>query len=274
VAALVAFTLSDPDLRAVLARAGAYVERYQEAFSVLVAEERYRQEVADRSGAPARETRELVSEFALVRVAGVGAGGQEGPRFLAFRDVVAVDGRPVPDRGARLAQLFRHQAEDALAQASAIARESARYNLGSILRTVNVPTLALEFFEPRRQPRARYRHVRDDRTGGLPVWVVAFEERARPTLIRTPEGRDVVAKGAAWIDPATGRIVRTELEPAGPRGLVSHLVVVYAPDARAGLWVPVEMQETYARANEVVRGEAIYSNYRRFDVDVRIKPRG
>ncbi len=288
--ALASLNATGADLRTVLARVGAYVEQYQEAFSLLVAEERYVQRVARRTGATRRttvpergdqprrpaeviETRELRSEFALVRVAGSPApvDQAEAPRWLAFRDTVEVDGRPVPDRGDRLLRLFREAPADALARARAIASESARYNIGDVVRTVNVPTLALEWFEPRRRSRMRYWRTGEAMRGGAPLWVVAFEERGRPTLIRAPDGRDVVARGEAWIDPESGRIVRTELAPEGPPGLTTRITVVYAPDEHVGLWVPVEMRELYARGDERITGEAVYANYRRFQVEVRVK---
>ncbi len=261
-----AVAASDEGLRVVLARAGAYVERYQAAFSLLVGEEHYTQRVVRRG----RETerRRLRSEFALVRV----GGDPSGPRWLAFRDVLEVDDRPVADRGDRLVRLFRDAPADALARARAIALESARYNLGPVVRTINVPTLALEFFEVPRQPRLRYRRAGERVHGGRRVWVVRFEERARPTLIRSPDGRDVVARGEAWVDPESGRIVRTELTPEGRGGLASRITVTYASDARVGVWVPVEMAERYERGDALVTGEAVYTNFRRFEVDVRVKP--
>ena len=139
IAALPALPAEQPDLRTVMARAGAYVATYQRDFSLLLADERYDQDV---SSAATAERRVLVSEFALVRV-------DDGNRtlWLAFRDVVEVDGRAIRDRQERLQRLFLSPPPNALAQARAIALESARFNIGDVVRTVNVPTLALEFLE-------------------------------------------------------------------------------------------------------------------------------
>lgn len=65
IAALLAPSAERPDLRTVMARAGAYVATYQRDFSLLLADERYSQELT--AGATT-ERRVLVSEFALVRV--------------------------------------------------------------------------------------------------------------------------------------------------------------------------------------------------------------
>ena len=104
IAAMAAQAAEPPGLRAVMARAGAYVEKYQQDFSFLLADERYLQQVADATMAPAggakrgtggggaaTETRVLVSEFALVRV-------EDADRtlWLAFRDVVDVGGQSLP----------------------------------------------------------------------------------------------------------------------------------------------------------------------------------
>jgi hypothetical protein len=267
------------DVRTVLARAGKYVTQYQREFSLLLADEHYLQEVTTANEGPSgdatrtpggvgatTEGRALVSEFALVRV-------QDGDRarWLAFRDVVEVDGRAVGDRQERLQRLFLDAPVDALAQARAIALESARYNIGDLVRTVNVPTLALEFLESAAQERSRFTKTGEDTVQGVRAWVVSFEERARPSLIKTPGGRDVPTMGLAWIDPETGRILKTQIDPQLQRGHKTRITATYAPDERLALWVPVEMQEVYERESRIITGEAKYTNFRRFDTEVRLK---
>jgi hypothetical protein len=206
----------------------------------------------------------LVSEFALVRVGDAGR-----TLWLAFRDVVDVDGRPVRDREERLQRLFRAPPADALAQARAIAFESARYNIGDVVRTVNVPTLALEFLEPPAQTRSRFRKVREELVDGVRAWVVSFEERAKPTRIRTTTAQDVKTKGLVWIDPDTGRILKSELDPQLQRGLTARIATAYAADRRLGLWVPVEMTEVYGMESRTLTATATYTNFRRFETDVK-----
>jgi hypothetical protein len=278
IAALAAQPAETPDLRTVMARAGAYVEKYQQEFSLLLADERYLQEAriaekrtpGDATPAPGAagtttERRVLVSEFALVRV-----HDADRTLWLAFRDVIEVDGRAVRDREERLQRLFRAPAADALAQARAIAFASARYNLGDVVRTVNVPTLALEFLETAAQKRSRFRKVREEPVDGVRAWVVRVEERAHPAIIRTTRGQDVMSKGLVWIDPDAGRILRIELEPRLQRGLTARITTIYAPDARLGLWVPARMTEAYGTPSGTITGEATYTNFRRFETDVRI----
>jgi hypothetical protein len=190
--------------------------------------------------------------------------------WLAFRDVVEVDGRAVRDRQERLRRLFLAPPADALAQARAIAFESARYNIGDMVRTVNVPTLALEFLETAAQKRSRFRKAREERVAGVCAWVVSFEERARPALVRTPRGQDVATKGLAWIDPDTGRILKTEIDPQLQRGRLSRIATTYAPDERLGLWVPAAMEEVYEMESRTLTGEAAYTNFRRFETEVKL----
>lgn len=262
IAALLAPPAEQPDLRAVMARAGAYVEKYQQDFSLLLADERYVQEVSD---AAATERRVLVSEFALVRVEDT-----DRTLWLAFRDVVEVDGRAVRDREERLQRLFLAPPANALAQAREIALESARYNIGEMTRTVNVPTLTLEFFETAAQRRSRFKKTAEETVGGVRAWIVSFEERARPSRIRTLRGQDVKARGLAWIDPHTGRILKTQLDPQLERGLTARITATYAPDARLELWVPVGMEELYHTPSGTVTGRAAYRNFRRFETDARL----
>jgi len=266
-----------PDLQTVLARVGDYVERYQGQLSVLVADEEYTQRVTgrrpgavdprrrvDATGEP--DERHLRSEFALVRVS-----DERRWLWLAFRDVLEVDGRPAADHGDRLRRLFVEAPADALAQARAIAGESARYNIGAVERTINVPTLALEFLAGSFQERVRYRKRAEEVVGGQPVWLIAFEERARPTLIRRPNGGDIRARGLAWVEPATGHVLRTQLDPDMGGGEVSHISVSYARDARLDLLVPVEMSERYDTSRGLITGRAVYTNFRQFVTSVRVR---
>jgi hypothetical protein len=271
------------DLQAVVTRAGEYVRQYQHDFSLLIADERYLQEVTKLNEGPAgdarwslggvgttTEGRALASEFALVRVEDT-----DRSLWLAYRDVFEADGRPVRDRAERLQKLFVTPPANALAQAEAIARESARYNIGDLIRTINVPTLALEFLAPLAQKRSSFRKRDEANVQGVRAWVVAFEERERPTLIQTPEGHDVVTKGLVWVDPATGRILQTQIDPQLQKGLKTRVTVTYAREETLDLWVPVEMKEVYELESRTITGAATYTHYRRFETAVKYKgPKG
>lgn len=249
-----------------LDRASGYVRGFVVEFSTVVAEEKY---VQDSHPAPdaagfgltrsfsqaAPRHIELRSDFLFVRT---------DPRadWLTFRDVFAVDGREVRDRRARLAKLFEESAIDAVDQAARIAQESFRYNLGTGQRTIADPLLALTFLEPAFRTRFAFTLGAIDLARGRDVWIVKFEERSRPTIIRDIDNHDAPASGRLWIDGATGRVVQTELKlRSGDR-----VMTAFGYDERLQLDVPVEMRDIAWTGQTSVTGVATYSNFRRFDV--------
>jgi hypothetical protein len=139
----------DPATAVLLEKAGRYVVDYERSFSHLVAEETYVQRAAQATAerdAPLERRRTLRSDVVFVTLAGPIPWG-------TFRDVFEVDGSRVRERQARLQSLFAKPQADAFVRANAILRESARYNLGTAQRTVNIPTLALVFLHPANQER-------------------------------------------------------------------------------------------------------------------------
>ena len=254
-----ALQAADP-LDAVVARAAAYVDRYQRDFAMVVSEERYDQE-ARYPAAPMSRIRDVTtrttlrSDFLLVSNA---AGG-----WLPFRDVFEQDGMPVRDREERLSKLFLTDAGSAVSQAGRIVEESARYNLGSLNRNINLPTLALVFLTDAQ----RHRFAFSD--GGLDgrTRVVQFQEMGRPTYVSTTGGRDLPISGRYWVDEASGRVERSELV-AVDAVLDAKITVTYRADESAGLWVPAKMEELYKQQTDrsEIRGVASYSRFRRFQV--------
>ncbi len=268
-----------PTLEQVLGRAAVYVEEFERQMSGIVAEEDYVQQVRVPRGYPLRMnlTRRIRSDLLLVKPAG-------GEDWMQFRDVFSVDGEPVRDRDERLFRLFLNPDETTRSQAAAILRESARYNIGAVERTVNTPLLALLFLEPKNQDRFRFKRTDDagpDRmTAQAPappghfrvtteVWAVEFRERRHDTMIRTTALRDLPARGRFWIEPATGRVLMSEvvLEGRFVRGIIN---VNYQSVPFLALLTPFEMRERYDRLrdNSTIEGFATYSRFRRFQVKV------
>ncbi|MEQ1758354.1 MAG: hypothetical protein ABL986_08565 [Vicinamibacterales bacterium] len=248
-------------LRDVVDRAAAYVADYKQKLAMVVAQERYQQEVRYPAPPMSRSrditsTTVLLSDFLLVRDA---AG-----TWVPFRDVFERDGVAVRDREDRLSALFIQNAGTALDQAARIAEESARYNVGNINRNVNVPTLALEFLTDSHRDRFDFEFEKGLSSGG--VRVVRYQERSGPTYIKTTNNRDLPVSGRYWIHEATGRVERSEVR-AADAALDAHITVTYRAD-EAGFWVPDRMEEVYAQKNDrsEIRGTAVYSRYRRFQV--------
>ena len=271
-----------PSLTSVLARAATYVTDFRRELSGIVAEESYEQRARFISSAGVRgfefdegrrrRRRTLRSDFLLVR-----PEGQD--RYHEFRDVFEVDGRPVRDREERLTRLFLDNTTSSARQIEGIVRDSARYNIGDIHRTLNTPTLALLVLHPDYQHRFRFAHVADSSlqlpisSEHLPdqadVWVIEYEEVLPNTLVRGDNQKDLPSEGRFWIEPGTGRVLLSELVINDPK--VSAIVDVgYGLDLAIGHLVPIEMRERYRnrRDGSRVEGKATYGRFRRFQVQV------
>jgi len=251
-------------LASLLDRASTYVRSYMQTLSTMVAEERYMQDSHPMAGTqsvdgPDARGRaqhvELRSDLLFVRP-------DDSDRWLAFRDVFAVNGRAVRDREERLARLFVDQPSTAVDRAWEIAREGYRYNLGVKERTVANPMIALAFLQPEYRHRFDFKLDGIDVSVGSDVWVVKFKERDRPTILRTPDNRNVPSMGRLWIDGSSGVIRQTELETR----VGDRVMTMFSFDARLGLAVPCEMRDIAWVNGTVITGVASYTNFRRFDV--------
>lgn len=281
-AASAAAQTRSPRLSEVMKRVGSYVESYGRQMSVIVGTERYVQWSEGPKAEAVPVTRQLVSEFALMRVE---------DDWIGFRDVHEVDGKPVGERQDRLRSLFLDSPANALAQLRRIADESARYNIGRVQRNINTPTMALTFVQGSHQARSKFRKENEGLLNTQSVWVIAYEEKQVPTIVRAPGGESRPATGTIWVDPAEGRVFRThveivtELKQAGRRvRSTSSVTVDYGYDDRLGLLVPREMRESYVAPSvsgnadsssgreELTRigCRATYSDYRRFETSGRV----
>jgi VWFA-related protein len=192
---------ADRDVEQVVQKMAGYVAAYGPQTSVIVGVEKYTQRVTieERNVRP----RMLVAEFAIVK-----AGGRVG--WSGFRDVVEVDGKPVTDRRDRLLSLLTGPAGGE-AELRRIAEESARYNVGPVVRNFNVPTTALFFFHPELVGRFAFRRTGSKKIDGVDTWALDFKETQKPTLVMKRDGSDVPCEGTVWVVPADGTIVRTRL---------------------------------------------------------------
>lgn len=260
-----------PSVNDVMRRVAAYVDAYGERASIVVATEHYTQQ-ARRAAPSMPEQRKIVAEFAIVKVDR--ARGWQG-----FRDVVEVDGTPLPDREDRLVRaLTRPGLSD---EARRLSDESARFNIGPIERNFNVPTTVLFFFVSSNLDRFKFSARTVDAAG---IWEIAYRETSRPTLIRTPGGTSIPSEGTLWVNPVDGTVVRTRLEvegfamrargPARFRG-TGRVDVTYQHVPTLGMWLPSAMDEEFEVRNgehrDTASGRALYSNYRQFTTSGRIK---
>jgi hypothetical protein len=256
-----------PDLDVLLDKAGDYVAEYERTFVGVVAEETYRQQVRipggtrDLRGFPADATvqrRDLKSDVLLVRA-------PAGDRWMQFRDVIEIDGKPVRDRDERLAKLFLQPSADLWRQELDIAAASARYNIGGVSRTVNLPVLALSVIEARNRPWFTFRIAKRARTT---VELDFREEERSRTMIRGNDDQPMPAHGRFTIEADTGRVLASTLATETPT-LRAQIEVTYAPEASIEMLVPREMRETYTlKDGSVTEGRATYARIRRYQVKV------
>ena len=190
-----------------------------------------------------------------------------------FRDVFEVDGQKVRDREGRLEKLFGASTPGSVApRVRAILDESARYNIGPVMRNINFPTLALAFLHPRNQHRFAWKRGGTRRFGTVEGLEVEFEEVARPTLVDQDGHGDLPATGRFWIDPERGTVLRSETRfplgaPGAPQAARAQVATEYRAEPRLAMWVPAEMREEYAFGSRA-EATARYSNFRKFTVTV------
>jgi hypothetical protein len=271
VLAVTVVAADEPTLEEVLSRAATYVAGYQRQLQGIVAEEVYRQNVMGTArgvrGRVIRDYRELRSDLLLVKLG-------DDDWWLQFRDVFEVDRRPVRDRDQRLYKLFVSAKADAKAQATTIQDESSRYNLGPIVRTINIPIMALLFFERAVQPTIKFEKGEAGNVKRLAdlaapesIWMIEYKESGTGTMVKGANNRDIPSHGRVWIDSTNGRILRTELisEDTEIRAAID---VTYKAEKGFDLLVPEEMREVYnVRVTETrIDGRATYGHYRKFSV--------
>jgi hypothetical protein len=256
-----------PTLEDVLVRAAEYVVRFERVISSVVAEEHYRQrlllyqsQAPGLRGRPSEDVQrtELKSDFLMVR-------SRDTDMWIPFRDVFEVNGEPVRAREERLTKLLLDESGSAYDRAWRLTEEGARYNLGPVQRTVNVPTQALQFLLPSNQPKSVFRRAGVERIGAVSAWEIRFEEIGVPTLIRTTGGASLPASGTFWIDPATGAVLRTMVRTRQST-FRSEIVVTFEPHEQLDVRLPAELKEKYLGTGYELDGTATYSRFKKFRV--------
>jgi hypothetical protein len=197
----VSLTAQEPSANDLMAKVGAYAAAYGEKSAVVVAQETYTQQVTVEGAADVVRPIKLVAEFAIVRLQG---GGWTG-----FRDVVEYNGEKVQDRRDRLVSLLTSSSAS-ISEATRIANESARFNIGPISRNFNTPTAALFFFLPENLERFTFTKKGSKTIDGIKTIEIAYKETKLPTLVTTRSGRNVPLEGSLWVtDDAT--VIRTRM---------------------------------------------------------------
>lgn len=253
----------DTSAKAVVAKAVEYLKSYKQAVQFVLADELTLQDVFNARDKRAAH-RETSGEFFLTHLPAEGG-------WVGVRDIAVVDGVPIQNRD---------NLRDLLTKASfaRIGRQlvdrNARYNIGSVSRNMNDPMLALVILDDKHRHRFRFERRRVEPTPAGPLVTVTFTERDEPTLVRGADGSQIFSKGELVIDAATGRLVRTVIT-LKDKVTTGTLTTVFTENEKLGLWLPASMDERYDHeiddVKELVVAKSIYSNYRRFNVNVVIK---
>jgi hypothetical protein len=187
---------------------------------------------------------------------------------VAVRDVMTVNGEAVPPRDDVMTLLAtKAEFRGLIAQ---IVDRNARYNIG-VTRNFNEPTLPLLLLEAKRVKEVKFERGSIVKDGDATLVTLQFAERSRPTLVRGPDG-SMPATGELVVEADTGVIRRTRFD-LDRAGVKVRLTTDYAREPRLNLWLPATFTERYdtSATQELVLCEATYSNYRRFEVNARIK---
>jgi hypothetical protein len=241
-------------------RIAAYVGAYERAFSSLLADEVCLQEVIRRGRAVAR--RETRGEFFAVFL-------DRDLVWMTVHDVLSLDGAPVGERTGLAPLLARRSVESV---GRDLAEANARYNIGSVSRNFNEPTLPLQLLASRRARDVRFSSPRRLRgPDGVALVSIEFRLRDDASFVRSRTGRRVRVAGSVVAEHASGRIHRTMLTIADGQ-VDATLETTYVAEDRLGLWVPSVFAETYraGRLEEITTVRSAFVNYRRFETSGRV----
>lgn len=226
----------NPAATDVIQAAADYLTKYSRQLGVIAAEEEFQQYdvTSGKMGTPVRLTNDVV-------IFGNGLG-----QARTFRDLAAVDSRPVRTRDDRLLLLMKGADEQRLARADETTDAAVRRYITPDLHGLDDPFLALEFLRTENQARSTFKIDGTRNMNGAAVAIVKFTEQKSPRLIPSPE--EAPAVGKFWIETATGVVRQTEMSLTG-RSSNFHCIVKYARDAGLDLWLPSELdQETRVSA--------------------------
>ena len=139
-----------------------------------------------------------------------------------------------------------------MGRAERIREEGARYNLGNMRSTLGNPVIALGVLQQTYQPRFHFSLGKEDKNFGAGVAVVDYKETHSPAMIRGEAGSDLPAHGRVWIDAATGRVLKTELQVEQP-AVRAMITTTFQAEEKSGIAVPLEMREQYTFAERQSR---------------------
>jgi hypothetical protein len=258
-----------PDITIVIQRATEYVTRYEEELGNLIGSEDYVQNVAWKNAinqpgvVTKREQRRTYSDFLIVQV---------GSDWQALRKTNRLDGRNVKETQANFETAFEESPAANTRRINQMKVDSTLYNIGPVLRDINLPTFALRLFRKNQVSRFQFQKTAMAKVDGISTWIVAFKEIRGPTLVHGTGDQDLISHGRLWIEPDSGRVLKTEFAVESrfeDTSVEATIVVTYGRAKNLTVLVPTVMVEHYEGQFSSINCRAEYSNFRRFEVDVK-----
>jgi hypothetical protein len=183
-----------------------------------------------------------------------------------------VDQRRVDGKRADFARILAQSPVSAAEQLEEITAANRRYNLGDFIRTFNVPTFPLTILHSSNVGRFVFEKETEMTIGDTPAWEIGFSEVSHPTMIQDLKNNDQAQQGKLWIDPDTGTVLKTETRINAQTGSLWSkvtLVVTYKRSSKLNMLVPDAMEEHESEFHRV-EATATYSNFRRFETEVKL----
>jgi hypothetical protein len=263
-----------PEVAAVVAKADAQCLELWEGFRRFVAEEQDVQRVFHKSGKVHRERR-IRADYYVVRIPSARPDGLEG--LLEFRDVLAVDGKPVRRDPARvMAQLTTKGATPDEESCRILGAANERNLLMGSGLHLNFTASLVSYVHTLPEAPVSYRLAPEQAADSDEV-VLCFQEGALATRMR--EGPCLSPRplpGAGCIHLARGDYAIRKVEVTlalSSAPLQMHMTTEYQTGP-GGLRVPLRrtFQVLHPKWRNGVAGEAVatYSNFRRFSTESSI----
>ena len=204
--------------------------------------------------------------------------------WLAFRDVLEVDGRSIDNHQERLRRLFIEPTIENWMLVGDIASASQQYHLEGANVSVTNPFVVVALMDPFYRPRLQFKLGKEDKDVGRNVWSLVFQEppaKESVTVDGQPTTRNIepllskdLARGTVWIEAGSGRILKTQLRMGDGLGAPTS-VTTFRYDENLKVAVPVEMKTTWTNgtgSRSAVNGTAKYTAFRQFGIQTSVTP--
>jgi hypothetical protein len=269
---LAAQKVAAPSAQALLDAASDYVRSAYPKLANIVATEEYVQE----RRIEAKAKRVLRSEFLVVQ------HPIDKQNWLAYRDVLEVDGKKLENHQERLQQLFVRPTIENWMLVGEIASASQQYHLEGANISVTNPFVVVALVDRFYRPRVQFKLGKEDKDVGRNVWTLTFQEPEAKEVVTVngaqtlrnvePLLQKVLARGTVWIEDGTGRILKTQLRMGDGLGAPTS-ATTFRYDDKLGVAVPVEMKTTWTNgtgSRSAVSGTAKYTSFRQFGIQTTL----